>query len=210
MLPTSLDWLALYYPEAHVKLTAMYDYTIAQGFRVADWEVQFNQLFSAINAWRGHDISSTLTSLISSAYGFVLVGYQFGYTSVFSQFTARYIYSCNDIFYTLLARADSYYDDLVETPILSGIYISNKIQQDISVINAYAATESNRVQAAISAAQAQNQSHINKVLYDTPQPQVVTPVSREDVRDIVFLNLGYKTIYSTLNVGGLVPPVGLP
>jgi hypothetical protein len=208
-LPTSLDWLNIYHPLCYSALQAQYDYTIGLGVNVSEWQLEFNQLFSALNNWQSHNIRGSVEQLINSAYSYILVGYQFGYISVFSIFTPRYIFSCNDFLNTIASRPVTWYDDLLYNG-MTFLYNSAKIDADLATIAGYATLENQRVADAVNAAASLTASHLNKVLYDIPQPQPIHAVGRDDVRDIVFINLGYKVTYQSLNVGGLTLPLGLP
>lgn len=209
MLPSSLDWLNLFYPAAHAALAAQYDYTIAQGFQVVEWEAKFSALFGNMNAWRNINREPLLPDLTNSVYSFMLVGVQFGYTTNLSAYQHTTVFSMNDLFAQIISRPVSYYNDLVYNVGLL-VWESAKIAADIATIAGSSALETARQQAAIATAKNLTQSHVSKVLYDTPQPLPVAVVSRDTIRDMTFGTLGYKLVYQHLNVGSLVLPVGLP
>lgn len=209
MLPSTLDWLIQFYPAAHAALQAQYDYTIAQGFQVAEWQTKFSSLFGNMNAWTSINREPLLPDLTNSVYSFMLVGVQFGYSTNLSAYQHTTVFSMGDLFAQILGRPVDWYNDLV----FNGgtmTWDSARIANDLSIIAGAPALETSRQQAAIATAKSMTQSHVSKVLYDTPQPLPVAVVSRDTIRDTTFFTLGYKLVYQHLNVGSLVLPVGLP
>lgn len=209
MLPSTLDWLQEFYPAAHNALQQQYDYTIALGTNTVDWQLLFDDLFAAMVSWAAIDRSPLLPDITNSVYSYILVGVQFGYATSLSAYQHTTIFSMNDLFAAIISRSVSYYDDIVYN---GGTFSwqSAKIVADLATIAGSPALETTRQQEAVALSSSLSQYHVSKVLYDTPQPLPVAVVSRESIRDTTFDTLGYKLVYTHLNVGSLVLPVGLP
>lgn len=193
-------WVNDYYPAFYVSITDKEDdcYTRTGGSEKVHWEPLFQDLANEMDNWKNVSRNSKLQDLIPAIWQYRILGLNFGEdNSNLSEMDGYYIFNMGGFIQSTLSRAVDYYNDLVETPPASGIYLSAKITADVNTIIGYNTMENNRKSSAETYGR-NIASNFNLIaLFENVTP--TGSASKEDMKTEIFTNLHYKQVYENLS-----------
>lgn len=200
-------WINAYYPAFYVALTDQeeYAYNSNSGNDLAKWQTLFGYLVTHMGTWKA--ASRDLKDFMSALYSSYLLSVM--YAEPFNPNTADgyYIFGMNGFVNSVLLNPVSYYDDLVETSLGSGIWRSAKIGVDTSgvltgsgnihTIDGYAAWETSKITDVQDASRASASGIVSKALFEDI-PLANQPKTKQEMGEYIYNDLHYKNIVGTI------------
>lgn len=152
-------------------------------------------IVAALETYRQFNRESELTTFFLNSYGYSVMSHVYGLDpSIVSGFNSRGIYDAGGFVESTLNRPSNY-------------YLTNPEQEviDVDVINQATAIESAIIQSKGSAGLGMQRRFQLKTLFEDVE-LVGSPMTKPEVANLYFIQLNWKPVFLSLNVGGLELP----
>ncbi len=176
------SWVGVYHPDLNSHLqeqlnTSGLDYT---------------ELSERLTSWAMLDREKLIRELLNTSYGYLVFKEAYGLPDT-APLSAYSYFNMGGFLAECLRRPVSYYD------------AEWKLEADIKSIPRTLTMEIQAIEdAKTSMAESISKQSFEVLLHQTPM--ISSPLSRDSAMDKLFIEYGYKNIFTSLNVGSLVIP----
>ncbi len=168
VIPT---WINSYYPSFYVSITDKenFAYTNIPADKTY-WIALFTNLSIAMGSWKNINRQTSVSGLISSIFNYTNLYLNFAESpSLMPTLDGYVIFDMNSFITSTLSRPTNYYNDLAETPPLSGIYTSAKMTADINAVGNIS-VENGKIVAAQNSIEGITLPFVNKAIFEDVIP----------------------------------------
>lgn len=186
------------------------DWTGASLDPVAIYEPKFKQLNSAISSWMNRNRNTVIRDYIMSLYSYIVMNAIYGMpTPRINEATAKDIFDINGWIEFIKNQQDDFFADYIEPPPLDPLApvtegeTKNIDDSIVWINNAYDEGEVQHVESLQDHFIQSVGNFQHKLMFeDLP---MLGSLSKDEVAQKIFIDLGYKTVYDVLNIGMEVP-----